>query len=100
MAFCIYASARVFIQYLRSRPHDLTARSSLEFIVNILKALKRKNPLSESFLMQLDVDMEGIGFQIPGLTRTPPVTSVGIMPSILECPPCNPAADIPCLGCL
>lgn len=76
MAFCIYASARVFIQYLRSRPHDLTARSSLEFIVNILNALKRKNPLSESFLTQLDVDMEGIGFQIPGLTRTPPVTSV------------------------
>ncbi|THC98944.1 hypothetical protein EYZ11_001581 [Aspergillus tanneri] len=59
MAFCVYIAARVFVQYLKSRPDDSAARSSLQFLFSALGALKKKNPLTESFLVQLDVDMEG-----------------------------------------
>ena len=30
-----------------------------------MNALKRKNPLTESFLVQLDVDLEGLGMRNP-----------------------------------
>lgn len=32
-----------------------------------MNALKRKNPLTESFLVQLDVDLEALGMRIPKL---------------------------------
>ena len=51
------------MQHLKARPDDLAARSSLEFILSALNALKAKNPLAESFLVQLEVDLEGMGFQ-------------------------------------
>jgi hypothetical protein len=47
------------VQYLKSRPEDTAARSSLQFVFSALEALKHKNPLTESFLVQLDVDIEG-----------------------------------------
>lgn len=59
MAFCVYIAARVFVQYLKSRSDDSAARSSLQFLFSALGALKHKNPLTESFLVQLDVDIEG-----------------------------------------
>lgn len=59
MAFCVYIAARVFVQYLKSRSDDSAARSSLQFLFSALGALKQKNPLTESFLVQLDVDIEG-----------------------------------------
>ncbi|KAL5365651.1 fungal-specific transcription factor domain-containing protein [Aspergillus floccosus] len=59
MSFCVYIAARVFVQYLKSRPEDTAARSSLQFVFSALDALKNKNPLTESFLVQLDVDIEG-----------------------------------------
>lgn len=59
MSFCVYIAARVFVQYLKSRPEDTAARSSLQFVFSALEALKNKNPLTESFLVQLDVDIEG-----------------------------------------
>jgi hypothetical protein len=37
--------------------------SSLQFVVGALNAMKSKNPLTESFLIQLDVDLEGTGIQ-------------------------------------
>ncbi|KAJ5679427.1 hypothetical protein N7462_007671 [Penicillium macrosclerotiorum] len=61
MSFCLYISARVFVQYLKSRPDDSTVYSSLQFVVSALNAMKSKNPLTESFLVQLDVDLEGTG---------------------------------------
>lgn len=63
MSFAVYVAGRVFVQYLKSRPDDSIVRSSLEFIVSALKALKSKNPLTESFLAQLEVDVEGNGLQ-------------------------------------
>ena len=61
MSFCLYVAARVFVQYLKPRPDDVQVRSSLQFLLQAMNAIKRKNPLTESFLVQLDVDMEGAG---------------------------------------
>lgn len=63
MSFCLYISARVFVQYLKSRPDDSTVHSSLQFVIGALNALKTKNPLTESFLVQLDVDLQGTGLK-------------------------------------
>ncbi|KAF4636952.1 hypothetical protein G7Y89_g1138 [Cudoniella acicularis] len=38
---------------------------SLRFLLSAMNALKRKNPLTESFLVQLDVDLEGLGMRNP-----------------------------------
>ncbi|KAI1432000.1 fungal-specific transcription factor [Xylaria sp. CBS 124048] len=67
ISFCLYVSARVFIQYLKSRPDDDQTADSLRFLLNAMNALKRKNPLTESFLVQLDVDLEALGHRIPKL---------------------------------
>ncbi|KAJ5732677.1 Transcription factor [Penicillium malachiteum] len=63
MSFCLYISARVFVQYMKSRPDDSAVYSSLQFVVGALNAMKAKNPLTESFLVQLDVDLEGTGLR-------------------------------------
>lgn len=49
------------MQYLKSRPQDQAVRSSLQFLLSAMNAVKRKIPLAESFLVQLDVDLEGSG---------------------------------------
>lgn len=51
--------------------------SSLQFLLVAMHALKAKNPLTESFIVQLDVELEGSGLQIP------PGKS-GPLPSILR----------------
>lgn len=63
ISFCVYVAARVFVQYLKFRPDDTAARSSLQFVFVVLDALKNQNPLTESFLCQLEVDIEGTPFQ-------------------------------------
>ena len=35
--------------------------SSLQFLLQAMQALRRKNPLTESFLVQLDLDLESTG---------------------------------------
>ena len=63
ISFCLYVAARVFVQYLKSRPKDTQIRASLQFLLQAMQAIKRKNPLTESFLVQLDVDLEGAGIE-------------------------------------
>ena len=63
ISFCLYVAARVFVQYLKSRPDDSQTGDSLRFLLSAMNALKRKNPLTESFLVQLDVDLESLGGQ-------------------------------------
>jgi hypothetical protein len=63
ISFCLYVAARVFVQYLKSRPDDDQAGDSLRFLLSAMNVLKRKNPLTESFLIQLDVDLEGLGLR-------------------------------------
>ena len=67
IAFCLYVAARVFVQYLKSRRDDATVKSSLVFLLSAMQAMKTKNPLTESFLVQLDVDLEGSGLDIPAM---------------------------------
>jgi len=63
ISFCLYVAARVFVQFLKSRPDDSQIGDSLRFLLSAMNALKRKNPLTESFLVQLDVDLEGLGMR-------------------------------------
>lgn len=67
LSFCLYVAARVFVQYLKSRPDDSQSVDSLRFLLSAMNALKRKNSLTESFLVQLDVDLEALGMRIPKL---------------------------------
>jgi hypothetical protein len=63
ISFCVYVAARVFVQYLKTRPNDQQMNSSLQFLLQAMHALRRKNPLTESFLVQLDLDLESAGIQ-------------------------------------
>src|SRR5690242_4668382 len=65
ISFCVYVAARVFVQYLKTRPNDQQMNSSLQFLLQAMQALRRKNPLTESFLVQLDLDLEGAGIPRP-----------------------------------
>lgn len=67
ISFCLYVAARVFVQYLKSRPDDGQSSDSLRFLLSAMNALKRRNPLTESFLVQLDVDLEALAARIPKL---------------------------------
>jgi hypothetical protein len=69
ISFCVYVAARVFVQYLKTRPKDQQMNSSLQFLLQAMQALRRKNPLTESFLVQLDLDLESAG--IMGLQQKP-----------------------------
>lgn len=75
LSFCLYVAARVFVQYLKSRPDDSQVADSLRFLLAAMNALKRKNPLTESFLVQLDVDLEALGARIPRLRTVFPQAS-------------------------
>lgn len=57
ISFCLYVAARVFIQYLKSRPGDEQVRASLQFLLTAMGHMKKLNPLTESFLVQLDIDL-------------------------------------------
>ena len=74
MAFCLYVAARVFVQYLKKSPNDQEVRASLEFLLTAMSALKRKNPLTESFMVQLNLDIEGSGLDI--LLHNPDLSSL------------------------
>ena len=64
MAFCLYVASRVFVQFLKKSPDDQEIRASLEFLLTAMSALRRKNPLTESFMVQLNLDIEGSGLDI------------------------------------
>ncbi len=64
MAFCLYVAARVFVQYLKKMPQDSQIRTALQFLLTAMQAMKLKNPLTESFLVQLHLDIRGNGLDI------------------------------------
>ncbi|KAL1883883.1 hypothetical protein VTK73DRAFT_7671 [Phialemonium thermophilum] len=72
ICFCLYVAARVFVQYLKSRPEDSQTADSLRFLLSAMNALKRRNPLTESFLVQLDIDLQALVSRIPHLQSTFP----------------------------
>ncbi|RFU35919.1 hypothetical protein B7463_g324, partial [Scytalidium lignicola] len=65
ISFCLYVAARVYVQYLKSKPNDGQTADSLRFLLSAMNALKKKNPLTESFMVQLDVDLENLGLRHP-----------------------------------
>lgn len=88
ISFCLYVAARVFVQYLKSRPKDNQVRMSLHFLLTAMHALKRKNPLTGSFLVQLDVDLEAAGLEDSRALRqqmTNPSQYVDRMPGPVQC---------------
>ncbi|KAJ3474991.1 hypothetical protein NLG97_g9618 [Lecanicillium saksenae] len=72
ISFTLYVAARVFVQYLKSRPDDDATADSLRFLLSAMNALKKRNPLTESFLVQLDVDFEALASRIPKLKNAFP----------------------------
>ncbi|CAK7216412.1 hypothetical protein SEUCBS140593_002860 [Sporothrix eucalyptigena] len=90
ISFCLYVAARVFVQYLKSRPDESQAADSLTFLLTAMGALKRRNPLTESFLVQLDVDLEALGERIPKLKSAFPMSydspSTGLPPGSVSRP--------------
>ncbi|KAM0314461.1 hypothetical protein ACHAO8_004658 [Botrytis cinerea] len=63
ISFCLYVAARVFVKHLNDTPKDSPVSDSLRFLLKAMNALKKKNPLTESFLVQLDVDLEAMGMR-------------------------------------
>lgn len=63
-AFCLSVAARVFVQILKNMPHDQEVLASLEFLISAMQAMKKKNPLSETFLLQLSLEIEGAGLDV------------------------------------
>lgn len=75
ISFCVYVAARVFVQYLKTRPKDQQMNASLQFLLQAMQALRRKNPLTESFLVQLDLDLESAGLQGLQTKQYPPTSA-------------------------
>jgi hypothetical protein len=94
LAFCLYVAARVFVQYLKFRPKDEQMISSLQFLLAAMHALKRKNPLTESFLVQLDVDLEGMGMDVGQRPLDPTRMAMAEMPQGVESMKCSPIFEI------
>lgn len=63
ISFCVYVAARVFVQYLKTRPNDQQMIASLEFLLQAMQAIRRKNRLTESFLVQIDLDLQSAGLE-------------------------------------
>lgn len=84
ISFCLYVAARVFVQFLKSRPDDSQTADSLRFLLSAMNALKRRNPLTESFLVQLDVDLEALGLRIPKLKSAFPRSNESVGFSIIH----------------
>ena len=52
------------MQYVKSTPQDGEAKASLEFLLTAMAALRKKVPLAESFMIQLQLDIEGNGLDL------------------------------------
>ncbi|KAL8736190.1 MAG: hypothetical protein Q9166_000345 [cf. Caloplaca sp. 2 TL-2023] len=76
LAFCLYVAARVFIHELKKSPNESEIRSSLEFLLAAMQLFRRTNPLSESFLIQLGLDLQGTGMDF--LLQNPNQTSTSM----------------------
>lgn len=95
MAFCIYIAARVFVYFLKRSPHEQEVVVSLRFLLNAMNALKRRQPITESFLTQLNLDMQASG--LGALLKNPETSSSLLdgMVSILSLLPITPFCSRP-----
>ena len=65
ISFCLYVAARIYVQVYKKQPDDRSTYNNLENLLNAMQAIRKKNPLTESFLVQLMVDLEGTSFDTP-----------------------------------
>jgi len=98
ISFCLYVAARVFVQYLKFRPKDHQMTSSLHFLLTAMEALKRRHPLTESFLVQLDLDLEGASIDVGQRKVDPYKTNrmVSCLPMYTLRLPCYTFAPLRC----
>ena len=64
-SFCLYVAARIYVHAYKKRPQEQQIRDKLNFLMTAMQALRKKNPLAESFLTQLTVDLDGSGLENP-----------------------------------
>ena len=87
IAFCLYVAARVFVQFLRARPNEQQVSSSLQFLLTAMHAMTQKNPLTESFIAQLELDMDSAGINNPiNKSGLQSVVQRGVVSSTLPSP--------------
>lgn len=58
LPFCLYVAARVFVLSLKARPDDQRTLSSLTFLLQAMSAMTRRTAIAESFIAQLELDMQ------------------------------------------
>ena len=69
VAFCLFVAARVFVHAYKRDDSDTDTRQCLHFLLNAMEAHRKRNDITESFLMQLLVDLDELGFDSPVLRR-------------------------------
>lgn len=62
--FCLFVASKVFVQFLKMNPGEQETYTSLKFLISAMLILKRRNPLAESFLIQLGMEMEGTAMDV------------------------------------
>lgn len=82
--FCLYVAARVFIHVLKKTPGDAEVRSSLEFLLAVMQSFKTTNPLSESFLIQVGLDLQGGGIGNMLQTGTPSASTLARLEMVVS----------------
>ena len=87
VSFCLYVAARVFTQYLKARPTDHSITASLQFLMQAMNVIKRRNPLTESFLVQLNLDIEASGVHVPMFEKSNSYSSDAIVSNDIQ--PCS-----------
>jgi len=58
-------AARVFVQYLKSRPDDSQTGDSLRFLLSAMNALKKEESIDRVILGSIRRDLEGLGMRNP-----------------------------------
>jgi hypothetical protein len=65
VAFCLYIAARVFCHSYMKHPGNESVRNNLNLLLSAMQAHRSKNMLTESFLVQLQVDLDAAGLEHP-----------------------------------
>ncbi|KAL8755642.1 MAG: hypothetical protein Q9184_004735 [Pyrenodesmia sp. 2 TL-2023] len=97
ISFCLYVAARVFIHVLKKTPGEAEVRSSLEFLLAVMQSFKTTNPLSESFLIQVGLDLQGGGIGDMLQTGTPSASTLARLELVTKYESnvhCSPLIDI------
>ena len=78
LAFCLYVAARVIIHSYKKRTSDEGIKNNLDFLLNAMQAHRKKNQLTESFLVQLTFELEAAGLENPLVKRSLSPTALAV----------------------